>query len=143
MTKLREAVEASIKAYDPSTENVDENTEFTQTESVSFGEMAFRYASGGDKFYMFVGMLFSFLGGASLPGFCFVFGEMIDDMAGGKALGDMNQSVIAMCIVACIIWVTMFFQVGFLSIFSLQLGAKIKIAYFESALKKDADFYDV
>jgi len=48
-----------------------------------------------------------------------------------------------MVYVAFITWVTAFFQIGFLAIFSLQLGAKMKIAYFEAALKKDADFYDV
>jgi len=64
--------------------------EFTQTESVGFGEMAFRYASGGDKIYMYIGLFNAFLFGATLPGFCFAFGEMIDDMGEGKQLGDMN-----------------------------------------------------
>ena len=48
-----------------------------------------------------------------------------------------------MLVVAGIVWVTSFFQVGFLSIFSIQVWAKMKIAYFEAALQKDADFYDV
>jgi len=47
-----------------------------------------------------------------------------------------------MIYVAFISWVAAFFQVGFLSIFSIQIGTKMKIAYFDQALRKDADFYD-
>jgi len=103
--------------------------------------MAFRYSSGSDKVYYFIGLLNAFLFAGALPGFCFVFGELIDDMAMGKP-GDMNESVIMMCYMAFLIWFTSFFQVGFLSIFSIQVGAKMKISYFEAALQKDADFYD-
>jgi len=51
--------------------------------------MAFRYASGSDICYMTVGLINAFIFGASLPGFCFVFGEMIDDMVTGGP-GAMN-----------------------------------------------------
>lgn len=48
-----------------------------------------------------------------------------------------------MVYVAVLVWVTSFFQVGFLAIFSESIGTKTKIQYFSEALKKDADFYDV
>ena len=105
--------------------------------------MAFRYAHGNDKCYIFVGLLNAFLMGASLPGFCFVWGAMIDEMGAGSALADMNASVLQMVYVAIIVWITSFFQVGFLGIFSTQIGTKMKIDYFAQALRKDADFYDV
>jgi len=56
--------------------------------------MAFRYADGSDKCYISVGLFWAFLFGGALPGFCFVFGAMLDDMGGGKGLADMNESVI-------------------------------------------------
>jgi len=52
--------------------------------------MAFRYADGSDKCYIYIGLFWAFLFGGSLPGFCFVFGAMLDDMGGGKGLADMN-----------------------------------------------------
>ena len=105
--------------------------------------MAFRYAETSDKMYITVGLVWAFIMGASLPAFCFVFGAMIDDMGEGGSLADMNGSVMNMVYVACVLWVSSFFQVGFLSIFSIQIGTKMKIAYFDQALRKDADFYDV
>lgn len=53
--------------------------------------MAFRYASGGDKCYLYIGLFNAFIFGASLPGFCFVFGAMIDEMGEGVSLDAMND----------------------------------------------------
>jgi len=105
--------------------------------------MALRYADGGDKCRLFIGLFSAFVFGAALPGFCFAFGAMIDDMGEGTGLADMDSSVLNMVYVACIVWVCSFFQVGFLGIFSTSIGTKMKIDYFAQALRKDADFYDV
>lgn len=94
MVQLREAVEKSVAEFDPLADNQDENVEFTQTDTVPFSAMAFRYADGTDKLFIFIGLFAAFLFGASLPGFCFVFGALIDDMGGSAGLTSMNDTVL-------------------------------------------------
>lgn len=58
--------------------------------------MAFRYADGTDKVTIFIGLFAAFIFGATLPGFCFFFGEMIDKMgetagAGKSSFSAMNE----------------------------------------------------
>jgi len=46
--------------------------------------MAFKLASGSDKALFFFAVIFACLMGAALPGFCLVFGEMIDDLGASQ-----------------------------------------------------------
>lgn len=45
-------------------------------------EMFTRFADGGDKALMYIGFFWATLFGASMPGFCVVFGELINDLGG-------------------------------------------------------------
>ena len=78
--ELQEALSKAVKSYDPEAEERDESLEFHETEAVSFCEMITRFSDGCDKILAYTGFFWSFLFGASMPGFCIIFGELVDDM---------------------------------------------------------------
>jgi len=74
------AVEKAVKTYDPEAEERDESLEFHETEAVPFCKMLTRFASGCDMTLAYIGFFWSFIFGGSMPGFCIIFGELVDDM---------------------------------------------------------------
>ena len=77
---MHEAVQRAVKDFDPNADGRDESLEFHETETVSTYEMFNRFADGCDKILLWNGFFWSFLFGASLPGFCVIFGELVDDL---------------------------------------------------------------
>ena len=73
-------MEKAVAAYDPQAEEKDENLEFQETDTVSNGVLFGRFAGPSETFLLWFGLGWSLVFGAALPGFCFVFGELINDM---------------------------------------------------------------
>jgi ATP-binding cassette subfamily B (MDR/TAP) protein 1 len=88
--ELHEAIQNAVKDFDPNAEERDESLEFYETETVTFWEMMTRFADGCDKVLMFIGFFWSFLFGSAMPGFCLVFGGLVDDL-GSQQPGTGNN----------------------------------------------------
>jgi hypothetical protein len=119
--------------------------EFQETDAVSNGVLFGRFAGATETFLLWFGLSWSAIFGAALPGFCFIFGELINDMGSMASSSEENVMVtnsIYMIYVACGVLVTSAFYIASLSIFSESITRNFKIEYFSSALSKDAAFYD-
>jgi len=143
--ELQESIAKAVKSYDPNAEERDESLEFHETEAVGFCEMLTRFSDGCDKAMMYMGFIWSFLFGASMPGFCIVFGELVDDMGtmdpgGGK--NPMKDNFVMMVYVAVLAFVSSALYISGFSVFSESVQYKLKIEYLSACLMKDAAFYD-
>ena len=72
-------IEEKVSKFKPD-EDEDPEAEFTGSNLISVTDLLYRYSTPGDRIYMYCGVSAAFGFGASLPGFCLVFGEMIDSM---------------------------------------------------------------
>jgi hypothetical protein len=70
-----------VSEYDPK-EKVSDHSEFKTTEKIPFMTVVGTYADFGDKVLMAVGTFACMIFGAAMPGFCFMFGDMIDKVGG-------------------------------------------------------------
>lgn len=138
-----------MEAYDPDAqeEEQDENVEFKGKDVATMSELFFKFAGVTDNVNFSCGMFFSVVMGMVLPGFCFIFGELIDEMGAmvstvGKNDNPMKDNTIYMVYVALGMLVGSFFNIAFLMIYSESITYKLKIQYFTKALAKDAAFYD-
>lgn len=61
-------------------EEVDEESEFTTTETMGFFELIGREMSYGDAILFWTGIMSAVIFGSAMPGFSLFFGEMIDDL---------------------------------------------------------------
>jgi ABC-type multidrug transport system fused ATPase/permease subunit len=110
------------------------------------GTTFFRFADGCDTFLFWFGVLWAFAFGAALPGFCIIFGGLIDDMGtmgvGEQKENPLKKNSLYMIYVAGGTWVTSGCYISALAVYSESIAHKLKIKYFEKALYKDAAFYD-
>lgn len=145
--EILEAVDKRVKAYDPEAGEEDENIEFHEKETVTFTELITRFASGGDYILLLCGCFWSTGFGAAMPGFCLVFGELIDDMGametsvGGES-NPMKTNTLFMLYVAAGAFVTSAIYISTFAVYSERVALKLRLTYFEKALSKDAAFYD-
>mgnify|MGYP006893255257 CR=1 FL=1 len=79
ISELYNVIQNKVKGYDPTLDGVVAK-EFEETEQVSFRELVFRFSSCGDKCTFITAVMASVCFGASMPGFCLLFGEMIDSV---------------------------------------------------------------
>lgn len=104
---ITKAVEEKTKTYDPSLDQ-EEGKEFDTDEKVGFFEVSFRYASGSDKLIFFGALISSSLFGASMPGFCILFGDMIDGIGGVNSFDMLGDSALYMVYVGIGVYVVSF-----------------------------------
>ena len=62
---------------------MDEEASEWEGEEIGFFELMFKYASFTEKLIWWGATLAAFVFGGALPGFCLVFGDMIQDVGGG------------------------------------------------------------
>ena len=111
LAELRKAVGEKVAGYVPD-EAQDESAEFTGTEMITVKEILFRFADKGDLCYFYVGAFASFGFGAALPGFCFIFGELIDKLGAstqGGGFAPLQDMSLYMLYVAIGVWVVSWF----------------------------------
>ena len=101
-----------------------------------------RYASFGDNFLFWFGNITAGLFGAALPGFCLIFGELIDELGDTTGFESMKDQALIMIYLGLGVWLVSWAQITCLLLFAERVSFKIKCKYFESCLEKDAAFYD-
>lgn len=151
--EIKDTVLERTKDFDPNEQEKDENLEFHETDVSTMGELFHRFATGGGLVLLYIGLFFSFIFGASLPAFCVVFGELIDDMGNMEATKEggfdedaphpMQENSVFMAYVAIGVTAASAIYIAALAIFSESVEHRFKIEYFTKALEKDAAFYDV
>ena len=72
-----------VSEYDPKV-NVNEYSEYKTTEKVPFSTVVNKYADFYDKMLMAVGTFSCMIFGAAMPGFCFMFGDMLDKVGASQ-----------------------------------------------------------
>lgn len=77
---------------------------------IGVGDILFRYADRTDKFYFFCGAVASVGFGAALPGFCLLFGNMVDSMGaatkGKDGFIDLKDSGLHLAYFSVFVWLT-------------------------------------
>lgn len=105
-----------------------------------------RYSTSCDKILLWNGLFWSFIFGASMPGFSIVFGELVDDLGeqqpGSGKENPMKTNTVNMLYVAAFTFVSAAMYIISFSIFSESVQYHLKIEYMKAALEKDAAFYD-
>ena len=79
---------------------------------------------------------------AVLPGFCLLFGNMIDSVGGREPTEQMKKNCLIMVGLGVVTFVFASTQICLFSIFSQRMSHKIRLIYFEKCLALDAKFYD-
>lgn len=80
---MHDIIAKKVSEYDPKVE-VKNHSEYKTTEKVPFSTVVGKYADFGDKMLMVVGTFSCMVFGAAMPGFCFMFGDMIDKVGGSQ-----------------------------------------------------------
>jgi ATP-binding cassette, subfamily B (MDR/TAP), member 1 len=98
------------------------------------------------KFYL--GLLSALVFGGSMPAFCLIFGDMIDsvgssDGSDSDSFKSLQTQAVYMVYIGLVVWISSWFQVTMLSLFSESISFKIKVEYFKKCLEKDAAYYDI
>jgi len=104
--------------------------------------MMFRYASFGDKLMWWLAALAATLFGGALPGFCIIFGDLIQDV-GAQQMDNLTSSAVWMTVIGVIAALFSATFIALFSLFAVSATHKIQIQYFRAALKKDATYYDL
>ena len=81
-----------------------------------------------------IGIIASMLFGAALPGFCLLFGDMIDSVGGSSTDGNFDMlgtQAKWMIIIGAGVFLFSFAQISLFSIFAENISYKIKIEYFK------------
>jgi len=88
---LCDLVAKKTKTYDANA-GQDGEAEFDTTEKIGWWGMCKRERSTSDAIKFYIGNSAAILVGSALPGFCLVFGNMIDGVAGtGTSDGDADE----------------------------------------------------
>ncbi len=110
---------------------------------VSAAEM-FQFADSKDKALMTVGLICAFLSGASMPAFSFVFGEMINQLAGGgvDVEEQLARTALIMVWVGIGVFVLMSGHVACFLIAADRQIARIRSRFFAAVLRQDIGWHD-
>ena len=104
--------------------------------------MLWRHADFSDKVLWYTGFFASLIFGSSLPAFCLLWGEMSDSLGGAGQFDEMKNQAYWMGGIGLIAWIFSALQIINFSVFAENVTHKIRIKYYESALQKDAAYYD-
>jgi len=121
---------------------MDEEASEWEGDEIGFFELMFKYASCGEKLMWITATVSAFVFGGALPGFCLVFGDMIQDVGGGT-MESLTSSAKIMTYVGVGAALLSFGFIALYSVFSVRVAHRIQIEYFKAALKKDAAYFDV
>ena len=137
--ELCELVAKKTKTYNPDAGEAD--AEFDTTEKIGWFGMIKRERSTNDFIKLVIGLITATLMGAALPGFCLVFGNMIDGVATtGSSDGDedefnaLQKQSLWMIYIGCALFFIAMLQVTMLTQFGESIGFKTQVSYFQQAL---------
>jgi ATP-binding cassette subfamily B (MDR/TAP) protein 1 len=106
-----------------------------------------RYASTGDKIYLFLGTLFATIFGACFPAFFYFLGRVVDEVA--LSTSEFNydpeyayEASFWMSIAGGIAFISAWMQITLISWYSDGMINNLAVTYFRLCLSKDGSFYD-
>jgi ABC-type bacteriocin/lantibiotic exporter with double-glycine peptidase domain len=76
----------------------------------------------------------SMLFGGAMPGFCLIFGEMIDGVGGAEGIDSLKEQGIIMVLVGVFSMIFSGLQITLWSVFAQRIAEKTRIAYFRACL---------
>lgn len=87
---------------------------------------------------LYTGWFFAFISGAALPFFFIALGAVIDvfdpDTPKEQIVPEVKKMVILFCIVAAILWISVYLYYMLLLSFAIRVSQKIKVAYLNAVL---------
>ena len=121
----------------------DNGGQEVEIESVSFWKF-FQFATGYDKFLMFVGTVSSTLNGFAIPMFILLFGDMTSDIA--TNMDDLmpvaRKYAERFLEVGGIAFVLSYITMSTWMVTGERQATKFRIAYFKTLLRQDISWYD-
>ena len=136
MTELVDLVQKQTSSYKPDVSE-EEKSEFETTEKISWLEMVGRNAETSDYLGLFAGMFMSMLLGAALPGFCLIFGNMIDGVAetsDDNSFNALQEQSLYMIYIGCALLFIAWIQTSTLSNFGERITHRTQVNYFAQCL---------
>eukprot|EP00298_Acanthocystis_sp_HF-20_P015907 c21313_g2_i2.p1 GENE.c21313_g2_i2~~c21313_g2_i2.p1 ORF type:complete len:1261 (-),score=558.88 c21313_g2_i2:339-4121(-) len=106
----------------------------------------FRYALNRDWIMMAVGTLGMAAGGAGMPAFSIIFGELIDgiyDPNPDKAGDKVQYMAIVFLLLGIVMWIVIGVGVGCWSIVAIRQTLAIRIKYIQALLKQDVGWFEM
>ena len=137
------AVSSSVSSADSPEKANDDKEE--ERKLVPFTAV-FKYANGCDRAFMILGLFFAFLAGAGMPGFSYVFGELLDDLtadqSAGGALRNIEKTSLLMVYFGIGEAVLFTLYIIFLMTSSSRIVSRIEIEFLRRILRQDSHFFD-
>jgi ATP-binding cassette subfamily B (MDR/TAP) protein 1 len=100
----------------------------------------FSLASAGELLLLAGGIIGGIANGASQPVMIYIWGDMIDNLAGSM---DMQESVELMCIVGVFTFAAAALQSFCLRVFAAAQGNKMRERYYDALIKQDISWFDL
>ena len=138
---FHQLVSDKVAEFDP-TKVVDKESEFTTTDTIPWSTIYQKQANCCDKTILGFAIMGSMLFGGAMPGFCLMFGEMIDGVGGAEGIDSLKDQAVIMVFVGIFSMIFSGLQITLWSIFAQRIAEKTRIAYFRACLHKDAAYYD-
>ena len=139
--RLKEVIEDKVKNYDPS-KTGEETSDFTTTDSVGFWTIATRHVPASETGLVVLGLFSTIVFAAGLPGFCLIFGEMIDDVGGSQGLDALRQQALIMVYLGLGVWFVAWGMISCMEAFAVSHTFRMKKLYFKAILEKDSAWFD-
>ncbi|CAM9430402.1 unnamed protein product [Ascophyllum nodosum] len=109
---------------------------------VGFGKLFFKYATGQEMLYMFLGTLFAVVSGLTTAYFILLFGEFLDELNGENIVDAVSSLAGFFADVGVIAFVAGFFMVALWNTAGEQTSLRIKKECVRGILKQDIGWFD-
>ena len=121
------------------------NKKLQDVDAVSFSQL-FRFATTSDRIMMFIGTIGAAIGGAGMPLFALLLGNVTSQFAPGHTGKEIFDAAGQICweflVVGAGSWLTCYFGFAFWNIAGDKQSIEIRKRYFRSLLSQEIAFYD-
>jgi len=132
-----------VETYDPTASGDADAPLFKEKESVGLCTIMCKYAKPLDYLLLTLAYTGTILFAFSIPYSNILFGGMIDEVAASNSMDSVMSSFLLMVYLAVFSWVTASWQNFFSDWFAQRITYRIKCAYLEALLVKEASYFDV
>jgi len=116
-----------------------------EPDSIPFTQL-FRFASTSDRIMMVIGLIGAAAGGAAMPVFSLLLGNVTTSFAPGHSGKEVFDAAVQICwefiVVGAGTWVVFYLGYAFWNIVGDKQGIEIRKRYFRSLLSQEIAFYD-
>ena len=132
VAEMHDLVQKKCETYDKEAMEAkkEDESEFATTEQIGFCDMLWRNADCSDRIIWWCAASGSALFGCALPGFCLLFGDMIDSLGGVGQFDMLKEQAYWMTAVGLAAWLFSFLQVALFSIFAENVTFKTRVKYY-------------